>query len=56
MEPKCSQCNTPRFLQKSEAWKANRKSVTAGLVCVWCGHIERGVFLIQGTLGKFQER
>ena len=49
MEPRCSHCGSPKYLRQREGWKACGKSVLAGLVCVWCGHVERGVYAISGS-------
>jgi hypothetical protein len=29
--------------------------VLAGLVCVWCGHVERGVYAIRGSTQEDHE-
>jgi len=55
MEPRCSQCESPKYLRHPEGWKACEKPVLAGLVCVWCGHVDRGVYTIRGATQEDQE-
>jgi hypothetical protein len=52
MEPRCSQCDNPKYLQYPEGLKSCEKPVLVGLVCVWCGHVERGVYAIRGSTRK----
>jgi hypothetical protein len=55
MEPRCSQCESPKYLRHPEEWKTCEKPVLAGLVCVWCGHVERGVYAIRGSTQEDHE-
>ena len=55
MEPRCSQCESPKYLRHPEGWKACESPVLTGLVCVWCGHVERGVYVISGSTQEDHE-
>jgi len=56
MEPKCSHCGSPRYLRHAEGWKGCGKPVLAGLVCVWCGHVERAVYAIGESTREDHEK
>ena len=56
MEPRCSHCDSPKYLRHPEGWKACGKPVLVGLVCVWCGHVERGVYAIRESTREAHER
>jgi len=49
MEPSCRRCDSPKYLQDSAWWKTGNELVVAGRVCVWCGHVERGVYILSGS-------
>jgi len=56
MEPSCSHCGSLNYLRHLEGWKGCGKPVLAGLVCVWCGHVERGVYAIGGPNREDHEK
>ena len=56
MEPRCSHCGSPKYLRHLEGWKGCGKPVLAGLVCVWCGCVERAVYVIGESTREDHEK